>query len=376
MTRHATYRLVATGASGLVLTIILTGGWYTQTPAQPPNTDSAGAPCDETTVAELIERLRDYWSGSPANFGPMHPDVGIARKIAGAGSKALPSLYAALREKDEYRVEDAAFCLGSIGAEESVKSLVDAGRRGAEEYIWPANPWLKITICWALGQIGSDQAVPFLLDLLENAPPQVDEDRPSENPRYILRRAAALALEEITGRSYSYRGQEAFATPSALPRYPLVLSGAQLECWETESRQRTVTPLDHWEIEGGKWEVTPEGIVGTAEDTGRLWLKHKLPTKYTFMTYVTIEEGTAGFSYGHLKDFRADRGQLYSTDLHIFVTESDLCVSDCRGQSSSCIAHHPSWRNCAVNSRADLGNEIALFVSNGRAVFEDIHLDY
>jgi len=92
MTRHATYRLVATGASGLVLTIILTGGWCTQAPAQPPNTDSAGAPCDETTVGELIEQFRDYQSWS------MHPDIGIAAKIACAGDAALPSLHAVLGE--------------------------------------------------------------------------------------------------------------------------------------------------------------------------------------------------------------------------------------------------------------------------------------
>jgi len=267
-----------------------------------------------------------------------------------------------------------------------VKPLVDAGRRADEEYIWPPNRWLKMTICWALGQIGSEQAVPFLLDVLENAPPQVDEDRPSEDPRYILRRAAALALQEIAGRSYSYRGQEAFATPSALPRCPLVLSGAQLERWETYGGKRTVMPLVNWEIEGGQWYVTPEGIVGTAERTGRLWLKHwlPLPTKYSFRARVTIEEGTAGFSYGHLKDFGADLGQFdfviegelvqFGTDLDISVTESDFRVSDCCGGSTSAFDVPPSWRNCAVNSRADLGNEIALFVSHGRAVFEDITL--
>jgi len=311
----------------------------------------------EEQLDQLVARFRtgDYEGRFIGGYLHLYPDTALARRIRSLGSEALPVLHAALADEDELRVWDAAFCLGLVGSEKSVAPLIQAARR-------ITTPEVRIAICRALANIGSEEAVPVLLELLESAAPQVDAVGDTIAKHHTVRWAAGEALKEITGDEYHFEGEEAFRAPAILRRQPFVCSDCELQ---------------EWEIEGGEWARTAEGIQGKAEKVGRLWLKRELPEEYRFEAAVHIREGTAGYSYGHLKDYLPSHHvAVYpGTWFQIEVSSSQVTGLDAPGESLSEAFLRPTWRSCAVGSRADLGDRISLFVSGGTAVFRGIRLE-
>jgi len=101
--------------------------------------------------------------------------LGAYRAVLSLGKIAEPYLYGGLKSNDRRVFESSAAALGNIGSQDSVPLLIDAlGGEGPRRY----------AVAWALGEIGSADAVLTLVEAIQS-----EDD--------VLRKTAVRALVKI-----------------------------------------------------------------------------------------------------------------------------------------------------------------------------------
>jgi hypothetical protein len=131
-------------------------------------------------VDALIEALKDedsnvYWNSIEALVEIAKKDLGVVDK-----------LIKALRDEDSYVRISVAWALGEIGDARAVDALIEA-LRDEDSYV-------RESIAWALGAIGDARAVDSLIKTLK------DDD-------YFVRESAKVALFRILGVYFEYDKQ-------------------------------------------------------------------------------------------------------------------------------------------------------------------------
>ncbi len=89
-----------------------------------------------------------------------------AEALGACGAASLPALLAAADDPEPAVVEAIATACGEIESPEAVSWLIETARSGAQTLVREA-------AVAALGAIGDERALPVLLDLLVDGPPQV-----------------------------------------------------------------------------------------------------------------------------------------------------------------------------------------------------------
>jgi hypothetical protein len=139
-----------------------------------------GAIGDARAVDALIEALRDedsdvYWNSIDALVKIAKKDLGVVDKLINA-----------LRDEDSYVRISVAWALGEIGDASAVDALIEA-LRDKDSYV-------RESVAWALGAIGDARAVDSLIKTLK------DDD-------YFVRESAKVALFRILGVYFEYDKQ-------------------------------------------------------------------------------------------------------------------------------------------------------------------------
>jgi hypothetical protein len=123
-----------------------------------------------------------------------------------------------------------------------------------------------------------------------------------------------------------------------------------------------------WHVEAGEWTVTALGLRARSSHEARLWLEADLPPSYALGASVLVTSGMAGVSFGHLKNY-AIGTEGYRRSVVVEASTSQVtCYSPYMSHGSFWL--EPSWRNCNVVSRADLGRRVCLVVAGGEAEFD------
>jgi HEAT repeat protein len=135
---------------------------------------------DARAVDALIEALKDedsdvYWNSIDALVKIAKKDLGLVDK-----------LIKALRDEDSYVRISVAWALGEIGDASAVDALIEA-LRDEDSYV-------RESVAWALGAIGDARAVDSLIKTLK------DDD-------YFVRESAKVALFRILGVYFEYDKQ-------------------------------------------------------------------------------------------------------------------------------------------------------------------------
>jgi vesicle coat complex subunit len=135
---------------------------------------------DARAVDALIEALKDedsdvYWNSIDALVKIAKKDLGVVDK-----------LIKALKDEDSYVRISVAWALGEIGDASAVDALIEA-LRDEDSYV-------RESIAWALGAIGDARAVDSLIKTLK------DDD-------YFVRESAKVALFRILGVYFEYDKQ-------------------------------------------------------------------------------------------------------------------------------------------------------------------------
>jgi HEAT repeat protein len=131
-------------------------------------------------VEFLIERLKD--KNSDVHDKSIDALVKIAKKDLGVVDKLIK----ALRDEDSYVRISVAWALGEIGDARAVDALIEA-LRDEDRYV-------RESVAWALGAIGDARAVDSLIKTLK------DDD-------YFVRESAKVALFRILGVYFEYDKQ-------------------------------------------------------------------------------------------------------------------------------------------------------------------------
>lgn len=127
-----------------------------EAPADPGPAAAVEPAADEARINRLIEGLKD-WNTGRAN----------AAELAKIGPPAVPALIAALKSKEKGTRGNAARALGEIEAEEATGPL--------GELLNDSEYWITRNAVYALGHIGTPEAVVFLKQALAHPRPDVQE---------------------------------------------------------------------------------------------------------------------------------------------------------------------------------------------------------
>lgn len=253
--------------------------------------------------------------------------------------------------------EIAAYLLGELGGSRATRALLEYVRQSSgDEWYGMYNAIL------ALGGLRHPQALPVLEQVLTR---RLHAYSPSTRYEaladYGLHFAARRAIYQLTGDWRHFPGEEVFNPP--------VIEPTTLDLSTTLQGEGVV--------QGGHWEEDRWAVVGSCEGVGRLWLPWLLPSKYTLSMTVELDSGTAGISYGHLKDFLPlDPPTPVAYEFTMWVTPTDFGAEawQVRTDYKGGLLDSGDLRSLLVRTRADLERRVALIVEGGTARFSNIRV--